>query len=220
MCFKHEVEACVSVCRSRIRTRTPGSVNWCSSCWTTTKTWSPCWLRASRSVADTSRWEADIRNTRDDPVLEVKVFLAFCEVLSLLHLRLTDTVLWTFFVISYQSGVKWNEWILLRYQVLCDFGCWTVWEILAELRCRNNFLFLAVAGWDDPEQLPGHHAVLSPGNPNVGHAPPRPARRQRESDCLCGSKCVSFHLAVVSVSPVATCDQVSLPHSITSRLIK
>lgn len=201
VCFKHEV----SVCRSRIRMRRPGSVNWCSSCWTTTKTWSPCWLRASRSVADTSRWETDIRNaTRDDPVLEVKVFLSFCEDLSSLHLRLTDPVLWTLFF-CYQLPT-WCEMKRVDFtfgsRFCVIFGCWTVSEILAELRCRNNFLgfFLAVAGWDDPEQLPGHDAVLSPGNPNVGHAPPRPARRQRESDRFYGSKCASFHLAVVSVS--------------------
>lgn len=44
---------------SRLKTRTSRhvSVNWCSSFWTTTKTWSPCWPRASGSVANTSRYK-------------------------------------------------------------------------------------------------------------------------------------------------------------------
>lgn len=43
---------------------------------------------------------------------------------------------------------------------------------------------LAVAGRGGPVQLPGHDAVLSPGNPNVGHTPSGSARRQRESHTL------------------------------------
>lgn len=46
-----------SVVRSRTRRSRLVSVNWCSSCWTTTKTWWPCWPRASGSVDDTSRQE-------------------------------------------------------------------------------------------------------------------------------------------------------------------
>lgn len=45
-------------------------------------------------------------------------------------------------------------------------------------------LCLAVAGRGGAVQLPGHDAVLSPGNPNVGHTPSGSARRQRESHTL------------------------------------
>ena len=35
-----------------------------------------------------------------------------------------------------------------------------------------------IAGRDDDPQLPGHHALLSPGHPHVGHTPPSPPRGQ------------------------------------------
>lgn len=51
------IKVCVeSVCRLRIRTWRLVSVSWFDSFWTTTKTWSPCWRRDSRSLANTCRY--------------------------------------------------------------------------------------------------------------------------------------------------------------------
>lgn len=42
-----------------------------------------------------------------------------------------------------------------------------------------SFSPVALSGRERPPQLPGHHAVLSAGHPDAGHASPGSARRQR-----------------------------------------
>lgn len=102
-----------SGCRSRIKMWRLASASWSSSFWMTTKTWSPCWLRASRSVANT--WRC-VKTT------DVRV---------------------------------------------------------GQIGLSHTAVLVSPSGRERPSQLPGHHAVLSAGHPDAGHAPPGPARRQR-----------------------------------------